>query len=337
MVLQEAVMHYTRLHLAPGSRHTYDTGVRAYTRFAAYFRPRVPAFPATDEALQAFVSFQAMSCQYGTLKTYLYGLREYHLARGLAFAPLADRVGLWWTLKGIRRVHGRPAKPKQALTFPILLRVYHAAVGGGDGLHGDAHTVFTAMLVGMFGMLRKDNLTSGKTRAARDDAGIRRGDVTFVVPADGGRTIAWLRVRGSKTNQFSERTHLVPFVEVGGPLCPVTALRRHLEEVPAGPEEPLFLLRPVARRPPAPLTHSLFVGRMKAMLRAAGESPDSFAGHSLRRGGATLAFSLGLARHLVKAQGDWLSDIVDHYNEMDAAARLALPRALALHVASLQA
>jgi hypothetical protein len=126
-------MHYTRLHLAPGSRHTYDTGVRAYTRFAAYFRPRVPAFPATDEALQAFVSFQAMSCQYGTLKTYLYGLREYHLARGLAFAPLADRVGLWWTLKGIRRVHGRPAKPKQALTFPILLRVYHAAVGGGDG------------------------------------------------------------------------------------------------------------------------------------------------------------------------------------------------------------
>ena len=54
-----------------------------------------PVFPATEEALRQFVTFQSQSCQYSTLKNYLYGIREYHLARGMPFAPLAEQVGLW--------------------------------------------------------------------------------------------------------------------------------------------------------------------------------------------------------------------------------------------------
>lgn len=337
-VLARAARYYTDLHIAPGTRGNYDVGVRSYAYFAVYFRPHEPVFPATEEALRQFVTFQSQSCQYSTLKNYLYGIREYHLARGMPFAPLAEQVGLWWTLRGIRRVHGRPARPKQALTFPILYRVWRAATDDGQRvMAGNDHTVFAAMVVGMFGLLRKNNLTAAKGRSARDDVGLRRGDVYFATPAGGGSTTMWLRIRSSKTNQFGERVHKVPFVEIGGPLCPVGAVRRVLAEFQGGPDDYLFMWRPAGGRRPAPMAHSIFVKRMKGMLGAAGEDPSRFAGHSLRRGGATLAFTLGIGRHLIKMHGDWLSDVVEHYNEMDAAARLVLPNALARYVASLQA
>jgi hypothetical protein len=199
------------------------------------------------------------------------------------------------------------------------------------------HAVFSAMLVGMFGLLRKDNVTAGKARAAHDDAGLRRGDVVFKTPAGGaGPVIAWLRLRSSKTIQFGERVHMVPLVAIGGPLCPVAALRRHMADAPAGPDAYCFQLRQRRGGRLAPMSHAYFVRRMKDMLHSVGEDPSRYAGHSLRRGGATLAFTLGVERHLIKMQGDWLSDVVDRYNEMSPEARLALPRALARYVATLR-
>ena len=332
--MRSAARRFARLHLSVHSRRTYDVGVMAFTRFATFFRPGEPVFPASDSALQEFVAFQSQSCAYGTLKNYIYGVREYHLAQGLPFAPLAERVGVYWALKGVRRVHGRPSQPKQALTFEVLQQVHRHATQHGP-LEGDEHTVFTAMLVGMFGLLRKDNLCPGKTRAAHAGAHLRRGDVAFGTLADGTK-VAWLRLRRSKTNQFGERALLVPLLEIGGPLCPVTALRKHMADVVAPPDSPLFMAKPAGGRRPVAMTHRFFVARMKRMLGAAGLEPARFAGHSLRRGGATLAFRLGCARHLIQAHGDWLSDVVDRYNEMGPEARLVLPRALARFVATLR-
>ena len=339
--LAHAAQHYASLHIAPSSARTYDVGARAYAVFSVFFRPGRPAFPASDEALQHFVTFQSQSCQYSTLKTYLYGVRDFQLARGMPFAPLAERLGLWWTLRGIRRSHGRPAQPKQALTFRILLDVWRAATTGGrDQMETDTHVVFTAMLVGMFGMLRKNNLTADKARAAHGDARIRRSDVTFREGRglDGAQTtVMWIRIRSSKTNQYGERVQHVPFVQIGGALCPVSAVRRLLQRVPGGPEDPLFTVQQRQRAQRVPLTHATFVRRMKGLLQTAGHNPAAFAGHSLRRGGATMAFRLGVPRHLIKVHGDWLSDVVDHYNEMDPATRLHLPLRMAQHAASLYA
>ena len=45
-------------------------------------------------------------------------------------------------------------------------------------------------------------------------------------------------------------------------------------------------------------------------------------------------FRLGVPRHLIKVHGDWLSDVVDHYNEMDPATRLHMPLRMAQHAAA---
>eukprot|EP00959_Pyramimonas_sp_CCMP1952_P256043 5347890-Pyramimonas_sp.AAC.1 len=74
--------------------------------------------------------------------------------------------------------------------------------------------VWAAMLVGFFGMLRKDNLTKGKKDAFNISRGLRRTDV------DLQQSRLWLRLRVSKTIQYSEEPHVLGLVATDSPICP---------------------------------------------------------------------------------------------------------------------
>ncbi|KAK3238425.1 hypothetical protein CYMTET_51559 [Cymbomonas tetramitiformis] len=54
-----------------------------------------------------------------------------------------------------------------------------------------------------------------------------------------------------------------------------------------------------------------------------------YAGHSLRRGGATAAMRLDVASIYIKMQGDWKSDCFERYCELDTEQKLILPGAMA--------
>jgi integrase len=73
------------------------------------------------------------------------------------------------------------------------------------------------------------------------------------------------------------------------------------------PGDPLFM-HVNGRGKRVPLTHTVFVGRLKTLLRQIGIDPTNYAGHSFRRGGATWAHSIGISDALIKYQGDWHSD-----------------------------
>jgi hypothetical protein len=139
----------------------------------------------------------------------------------------------------------------------------------------------------------------------------------------------WLAGVVYRDHVFGERTHLVPLVASGGVLCPVATLRQHISDFPAPPSSLLFLGSLASGRSPIPLSHTAFVSKMKTMLAAAGHDPSRFAGHSLRRGGATLAFGLNCPKHLIQLQGGWLSGVVYRYHEVATASRLVLPVAMA--------
>lgn len=76
-----------------------------------------------------------------------------------------------------------------------------------------------------------------------------------------------------------------------------------MADAPAEPGAYRFQLRQRRGGRLAPMSHAYFVRRMKDMLRCVGEDPSRCAGHNLRRGGATLAFTLGVGRHLIKMPG----------------------------------
>ncbi|KAK3274383.1 hypothetical protein CYMTET_17436 [Cymbomonas tetramitiformis] len=68
-----------------------------------------------------------------------------------------------------------------------------------------------------------------------------------------------------------------------------------------------------------------YFGWMAPGWQRVGLNPASYAGHSLRRGGATAAMRLDVNSIHIKMQRDWKSDCFERNCELDTEQRLILP------------
>ena len=321
---------------ANGTQSVYSSAVLSYARFAAFFRLHGP-FPATDEHLTPFLAFQSQSCKPSTLKNYVYAIRDHHLANGMQFAPTRERFQLVSAMQGLKRLYGEPANKKLAITRRMLWEMsdvrtaYSAAKGLSEAQESG---VWAAISVAFAGMLRKDNVSVGKSAAFNTREHLCRSDVAFGTDNQ-GCSLMWINCRHSKTNNFHVRTHLIAIYAIGGAICPVAAVQRHFALVAAGQSNAAFSFPSKGRRgvrggtTPAPLQHSVLVRHLKGLLSATGRDPSVFSGHSLRRGGATLAFRMGLPLELIMQHGDWASMVVLEYRQLSTADRQRLPQEFA--------
>jgi hypothetical protein len=273
MALEQRTALLVSMRIAEKTTKRYETGAKAFARFAVFYR-FLPVLPATDKALAAFVSFQSQSCTYDTLLGYISHIRDLHLRNGYPFQPTASRWLVKSALIGIRRAFGTPKRKKLAITLDMLQRM-HTAIHNGNFARTHKHTdgaircVWAAVLVGFFAMLRKDNISSGKTRTFDPSHCLIRSDLRYTQHT----RALWLRCRFSKTNQFNARQHIVPLQYTGGKLCPVTAYRAHLEDYPSTSEiQPAFMFDNNGQR--IALSHTFLVKVLKQLLTVIGESPE---------------------------------------------------------------
>ena len=125
-----------------------------------------------------------------------------------------------------------------------------------------------------------------------------------------------LRVRRTKTIQCNERVLCLPYVaRHGSPLCPISAIRNLLYVSPNDALMPLFSYRQGGKT--CWWCHDSFTNRLRKLLQACGYQSSNFSCHSFRRGGASLAFKLGLSITEVKRRGDWSSEAVNDYIFLD--------------------
>ncbi|KAK3286885.1 hypothetical protein CYMTET_5601 [Cymbomonas tetramitiformis] len=312
---------------AESTQRSYDTGVKAFLTFCVRFAclgTLEPLLPASDATLARFIAFSAWFVQPGTIKSYLAGVRSLHLQQGVEWTPVAHRFWVAAALQGVRRQWDRPAKPVMPITLRDLARM--AEFADMESITGLA--LWAAILVGFYGLFRKDNLTVGKSQAWNARGALVREDVLFAEAGD----VVWIRVRHSKTIQCGERYHWVPLVAVpGSRLCPVEALRRLMLATEGLQEEaPLFQVEGRGKRGAlVPMAHAALVAGLKSLAVQVGLDPARYAGHSLRRGGATAAMRLNVEKLYIKLQGDWKSDCWERYCELDDEQRLILPAAFA--------
>jgi hypothetical protein len=119
-------------------------------------------------------------------------------------------------------------------------------------------------------------------------------------------------IRHSKTIQFGQRLLKLPYVaSVDSRLCPVRAVVRHIGTSVLDSMCPLFDFCQDGLT--VSVTHSWFVKRLKAGLLRTGNKASEISCHSFRRGGTTLAFSLGLSATDIKLRGDWASNAYEKY------------------------
>ena len=68
--LESRASQLVALRIADKTAKVYESGARAYVRFAMFYR-YTPILPASDAALMAFVAFQSQSCAHDTLQGYI--------------------------------------------------------------------------------------------------------------------------------------------------------------------------------------------------------------------------------------------------------------------------
>ena len=306
---------------AASTQRTYHVGYNSYCRTMNYVFPGVAFLPATDEKIAAWFTFLRESCTASTIRNYFYGVGSAHGDELLPFPALKDCKQACQVLRGIRRARQDTIKRAQALGVEELLRMANAvdrrATEGLLSARDIANdkAVWAAALFAFVGMLRKS--------AVCGPQGLRRQDVRF--EQRGGEVVAWVTLTGGKTMQFGDRTHGFPVPSVESKLCAVTAMLDHMAAAPAEGEDAMFQWCP-PQGGTTPMSHACFVTRLRVLLEAAGLKPDDFTGHSLRRGGATLAFEHNVDVRRIMQHGDWKSSVVFQYHQVSDATRLLLPQ-----------
>ena len=201
-------------------------------------------------------------------------------------------------LKAIARERGRPARRAKPLTVKLVREL--VKVWGGDD-HPVYKVMIVAMvLIGFAGFLRLGELLA-----------LKRGDVQW----DKGCVRIFVEV--SKTDQVRVGSWVV-IAKTGSAWCPRAFLKRYMARVPSSDEDPLF--RCIWRRSVVSTGHpslgdkkmqsSTFHEYLRQALRAAGVSKletMAFSGHSLRRGGSTVAAQSRMPGHWRMHQGRWKS------------------------------
>jgi hypothetical protein len=203
--------------------------------------------------------------------------------------------------RGIARQLGTPPNQKLPLTVPILAMFVKFL---DMSLNSDL-AFWSACLVGFYGLMRKSTLLPKSV--FKSDMSLLRSDVVNLCEDS-----FVLEVRHSKTIQFGQRVLQIPFTSCAvDALCPVRALLLHLISSRLLPSAPLFSYVDLGRE--ICLTHSVFVARLRKLLKLCGYDPALYSGHSFRRGGCTLSFEAGLSLVDIKLRGDWRSHAFERY------------------------
>lgn len=290
----------------------------------------------TDYELAMYIAWLAETRRAVTVEKYVsMGVRLVHQAVGIAWTPPSQRFFSKITLRGVKRCQGDlPPKRKLPITVPLLhtmrRHIDHATING--------RAFWAACVVLFFCFLRKAHVT---VKTTVDRQTLLLNDVRL---AAGGRFV--ITIRHTKTRQYNSGLgsdalqYVLPRIP-DSPLCPCAALTAYLlaAEQHLAPRAPLFIqLAPgqpgTGRVNVSPLTYARFLSALKTCIARAGLDPKLYAGQSFRRGGATFALQAGVPDTVIRAMGDWKSDVWRDYVSATAqlreSASLSLARAVQL-------
>jgi hypothetical protein len=296
--LHDEAMGFMAQDLAASTAGAYSDSLKYVVRFLLAFGLFAYLWKPHELVVCWMAAFFARSAAYKTVCNYLKGYRYYLKINGFSLAVWDAWVLLPRVLQGIRRVKGDATNPKQAITPEILLAVYKVLPSGQMFL-----AVWVAMLVGFYAFLRKSHLCMESVSLTWQAALLLRKHIELVPAKD----CILVTVTCLKTVQFQQRTHVIVIQGLPGHLLdPYYWVQKYFELVPAEADKPAFGY--VVDGVYTPLTYAKLLFVMKDMLAKAGYDPSKFAGHSLRRGGATFAYQCGVNPLFIRIQGDWNSD-----------------------------
>jgi integrase len=309
------VRRYKQAAYAETTKTAYKCHLKSFMSFCVAFS--CTPIPASQHTIVAYATYLARRLVPSSIPVYLNVIRLLHLEAGFN-NPLTENWELGLVKRGISRTHGRPPLQKQPITIDMLHRMAAAIPTRSPA----DHAFFAATLIGFFGFFRKSTLlpAPGPLMAGKF---IARNDIINLTLES-----FELVSRFSKVIQFGQRIHVVPFVRNPDvSLCPVRALLAHRGASPLGSNRPLFNYVRDGRE--ISMTQTAYVSRLRALLKSIGYDTTLYSAHSLRRGGASYAFQVGLSHIQIKSRGDWSSNAFERYVHINSEAAMQAARTIA--------
>lgn len=257
--------------------------VRAYRSDLADFLARGGTFPAEPIVVARYLAQRAGELAPATLLRRLVAIAQAHTNRGLPNPCKTDIVRL--TLRGIRRVHGRP----QSQVRPLLKTHLETIVQTfGSSLRDRRDNAL--LTIGFYGALRRSEIVALR--------------VESFCWLDEGLAVT---ISKSKTDQESRGRQIV-IRQRPASCCPIEAVRDWLRASGIG-DGPIFRSvdrhKQIGERSLPPEAVSLV---LKHRLEKAGFTSTGYSGHSLRAGFVTEAINAGWPLWKIREQTGHSSD-----------------------------
>ena len=300
--LRRLQRHRIRQAFRPGTLANQDTQIRTYLRFCVQYD--LQHLEPSPQTLALYIEHLAQRFKSPrSVKNYLSAVTLLHKHLGIpCLAAQSFQVTLM--CRAIFSTMRHQPQPKSPVSIPVLLQLCQVCTTWG--LWGVI--LKCAILFAFFGFFRQSNLAPKHSSQFHPSRNTTRGDVHL---SQSGLSVS---LKWTKTLQSSVVPVRIPLPAIpGSPLCPLQAYQLMVSRVPTpSPTAPLLLmpsktgkLSIVSLRQ---LSHAF--NQLVSQLRPL---PTNLSLHSLRRGGATLAYQAGVPLEVIKAHGTWASDSVWSY------------------------
>ena len=297
--LVDQAYHTVHDSLAPASRSSYGAGLLRFTQFCDLWSiDEHDRMPASAALLTAFVS-QAVGAYSGkTIKSWLAGLRSWHIVNRAPWHGDDEWVSLA-RVRGNKQGTGfkRPLRAPVSLEHLRVLRTnldittpFHAAI-------------WATALTTFFGCRRLGETTVKTLGNFSPLFHVTRTTIVSFRQLSNGSTSASIRIPWTKTTKYEGA--VIILTSRDDELCPVTALRNHLTINNNTPSSMSFF---AYHNPDGSFSHMLrahFLGFVSRIWQQS--SLDHVLGHSFRIGGAVVLLLAGVPPEVVAATGGWTS------------------------------
>jgi integrase len=272
----EDIRHYLENALSDNTRRAYRTDLEHYVAWGA-------VIPSPPDIVAAYLTAHASSLSIATLQRRLVSIGKAHTMRGLTDPTKHELVKL--TIRGIRRIHGKPQSQVAALLRDDLILMLSCIPDTVKGKRDRA-----LLLLGFCGALRRSEL-----------AAVRVEDLEFTSQG------IILTLPRSKTDQTGQGRKIgIP--KGRGRICPVQSVNDWLSHTGAVTGAALPSITKGGVVSETALSSRAIADIIKHYAAKAGLDANRYSGHSLRSGLATSAAQHGISSWVIRKQTGHSSD-----------------------------
>ena len=304
---------FENLALQANTHKTYRTHHRSFIQLCSDLDIN-PVKALTEDNLCAIITLYAENHKHTSIPGFVSALQSLSQQQGFGDLPRGIRYQKVKT--GIDNFFAEGPTPKVALTLDDLCAFYpiidHNTFSGSRN--------WAALCVAFFGTLRVGEYTG--THLLKKHVTIHEWGVS-------------IHLTHSKTVLQPRQVDISARDDL---LCPARALSNYLPFINTqSPDVPLFL-SPAQNNTLMPMSDSEFITAIRALIKQAFPDRDAstYAGHSLRRGGATSMHLAGVPDSAIQRHGRWKSNAFRGYLDEHVSSDLRLmPTRAIKHTASL--